>query len=190
MSHTCKLLLVSALIILISACHSIRPQGAQPAGGDYEQFFLGDNQFQYFIKPISFSSESSSLSLDITFRHPESGDTATVNFTVAGDEPQTQVKAIQIENGEQTIGSETLEIIYQRSTSGGTHELRYSSQFASDEIIQHLGNPDWKVRVTFESDEQMFEGNRRTRRVLNRLQSGLHSELKASREFLSSDTED
>ncbi|TVR86684.1 MAG: hypothetical protein EA411_09805 [Saprospirales bacterium] len=181
MHNTFKLHFVSALIVLISACHSIRHQGAQPAGGDYDQFFLGDNQFQYFIKPISFSSETSSLSLDITFRHPETGDTATVNFTVAGDEPQTKVKAIQIENGEQSIRSEDLEIIYQRSPSGGTYVMRYSSHFAPDEMIQQLGNPEWKVKVTFESDDQVFKAERRTRRVLNRLKSGLHSELKTSR---------
>jgi len=190
MSTICKLLWVSSLIVLISSCHTIRPQGAQPAGGDYDQFFLGDNQFQYFIKPISFASETSTLSLDITFRHPDTADSAIVNFTLKTDQQLSRARAIQLKNNKDTIQANKLNIIYQRSPSSGNYEVRYSSRFTPEEVIQQLGDPDWKVMVSFEGEEQEFEAERRTRRVLNRLKSRLYRELTSSSEFFSSQKED
>src|SRR5690606_7037547 len=76
------------LLLLLSSCFSVKPGTSRSARNLYQNFFIGEEGSQYFIKPIAFENdEKEKLQLDITFRYKdEVKDSATVNFSIVTKE--------------------------------------------------------------------------------------------------------
>jgi len=177
--------LIALISITLAACLPVKPQSNQSAGGDYEEFFLGSNSYQYFIKPLSFSANEADIKLDITFRYPDIRDTAAVNFTLITKKPQSRISKLQLSNHNHTSELTELEIIFTESES--EYQARYTGGLVTEEIIQLLSDPNWTLSLTYREGGEKFKPTRRTQRVLSRLESGLYSRLSDSEEHFFTD---
>ena len=74
------------VLFVFSLCFAY--SGCSGSSGDYDSFLSGDGKILYYIKPVSFDSDSPySLIIDITFKASAS-DTAICNFSVRSDDDQ------------------------------------------------------------------------------------------------------
>lgn len=73
---TNKTLLIIFSIVFLVSCKS---------PNNYETFFIGKNEYQYFIKPLELSGEGADLFVDYTIKILNDKQYATMNFTVESD---------------------------------------------------------------------------------------------------------
>lgn len=75
----------------------------------YETFFIGNNQSQYFIKPIEVENDDSEFSIDYTIRNIDS-DTydITSNFTIISDHPISKIDSVILNNKHKIVDIDKL----------------------------------------------------------------------------------
>ena len=163
-----------------TACFSVKPDTAKGGGKHFEEFFLGENRYQYFIKPFVFSKDGADLSLDITFRYPQKSDTGTLNFTLITNEAQSKVTGIELANNHHTVELDDLKLVYTSRESDNEFHARYSTDIQSDEVVQLLSDSDWTMKLIYQKGSDLFHPARRSQRILSQLQSGLYPRVSQS----------
>jgi len=87
------------LIGILVGCRAVKPSGVRSGKNLYETFYVGNSTTQYFIKPLRYQGQNSSLIIDYTFRYPDSASTdVVVNFSVISDSVLSDVEELRMGN--------------------------------------------------------------------------------------------
>lgn len=135
------LLLIFAIIFV--GCSSNREH--------FETFFIGNNQSQYFIKPIEMESKSSDFSIDFTIRQVNEDELdITSNFTIISDYPISKIDSVILNNKYQIYEIDKLYL----ESIGDQFKLRSSMKVEYDFIIEFFTQE--MIDLSVYSNEHMF----------------------------------
>lgn len=162
------------------ACFSVKREGKKGGGSHFEEFFLGENRYQYFIKPFIFSADEADLMLDLTFRYPQESETGTLNFTVITKKAQSKVTSLELNNNQHTTKLDDLNLVFTSRKNKNEFHARYSTDIQSKEAINLLSDSEWTLKLLYQKGSDLFHPPRSSRRILNQLQSGLYPRVSTS----------
>lgn len=78
-----KGLLVMIIFCFLSSCIGFKKNVNKGSKESYEDFFIGSNSFQYFIKPIRLNADKAYIEFDCTFKIIEDTPSdVTINYSI------------------------------------------------------------------------------------------------------------
>ena len=157
-------------VLFLSGCVSIKPGGVKSGKNLYETFFAGDDGTQYFIKPLSFKSQTSNrLIIDFTFRYKDQlKDSAFVNMSFLNSELIRNVDSLKISNGSATIVLINLKSLFNEKIQA-EYNSRYSTKGSLSEINQLFKNNDWTIKVYKQNIISNYNTPKDTRKKIDKL---------------------
>ncbi|MBT8195272.1 MAG: hypothetical protein KJO64_02515 [Bacteroidia bacterium] len=166
-------LLVLFIAGLLSACHSVKPDGGKHRASDYEDFFLGADKNQYFIQPLTYTSENAEMQIDFTFRDYSFKDSATVaNFTITSSERIINVDSLIFDNGTELIFAKNLKKLYFEKDKK-LNEIRTTSEIDGMELAEILKADNSIIYVYANNKRIQFIPSKKSNKVRMRVYSHL-----------------
>lgn len=164
--YTCLL----SISLIANACFTIKPAATKTGKNLWEEFYVAQGVIQYFIKPLTFKSNSGDIIVDFTFR--TNSDSATVNFNIIDTNPiaiPTQVSFFKDEHL-CTISSRKTLLSEKKNK---TFKLRQTGKIAQNDLIRLFGSNNCIISVTNNSATKDYQPAKRTEKYVVRLKSNL-----------------
>ncbi len=111
-----------------------------------ESFFRGENDTQYFIRPIGLKSKTIDMNLDFTYRTNDSTKT-TLNFTLLPKEKlKSKISGFSIFVNSDTIQAENITSLFQKRSE---KIYRFSSEISNTDFDKIVKNENRNFELMF-----------------------------------------
>lgn len=159
---------------LFLSCLSIKPGGVRSSKTLYEEFFVGEDGTQYFIKPLDFNTESKELlKLDITFRYKnEIKDSARFNISLLGEDVIKKIDSVQIKNDSKVISLNNVSLIFV-SKEKKYINCRFLSTCPLDEVCEMFANSQWQIDIYYNGKQKCYTASKKTEKSIGLLQANI-----------------
>lgn len=140
----------------------------------YEEFFVGEEGTQYFIKPLVFISDNSeSIELDITFRYKnEIKDSAIINFSLYREDALKNIDSIKILNSKSLVLFENVSLLF-ISKEKDQIKYRFTTSCLFKDIYTFFSNPQWEINVFFNGQKSTYIPPKKTVKKINSLNNNI-----------------
>jgi hypothetical protein len=166
--------LTTLLLMLVCSC-GIRVKGAKRGDNASVETFLVENGIiQYFVKPLTFSSPSTDIRIDFTFRGKnDSLFKAKINFTVAN----TKTSKIDSYNVVDYTTNEAVITVYKPRTSMVNTGLRYFSEVTNNTLFHLFESGHSLTIITFSNgNPTIFTPSKKAARKIKKIPQTLISD--------------
>lgn len=164
-----KILSFLLILILSTACLSIKPATTKSGKNYFETFFVGEEGTQYFIKPIVFTSGESKedVFLDFTLRFKDViKDSATLKFSIESSAMYRSIDSVKIFNDDDTVVSNQIVLLFNEKNKSG-FTSRHSTKLSLNELKTLFDNDAWQVLIYHQMEIRSYQPHRRTVRAIH-----------------------
>jgi hypothetical protein len=153
-------LLVYALFI--TSCSSGNG-GSSQSSDTYQSFYSGEDQTQYFIKPLIFESDGGEeFIIDFTFRQTgKIADSTTANYTIESDYKIAEIDSVRFISDNTSYSFPSDERFF-LERDGDTYRVRFSSKIYTDRFFDMFGSDEWSVELLINDKSVFFESTSST----------------------------
>lgn len=137
----------------------------------FETFYIGKNQYQYFIKPLTFESDNSDLFVDYTVRLLDTAKYATMNFTIESKENPGSCQKISYELSNQKIEINEIDEFYYEKKSD--YIYRSSAKIDLEELIEIFDSEEIGISYFGNLEKQNFKANNSTLKKIKKINEDL-----------------
>ncbi|MFV0541845.1 MAG: hypothetical protein ACK5MZ_11550 [Aestuariibaculum sp.] len=146
-----KFVLYLGLVVITVSCFSVKPGSTKTAKHLYEEFFVGEEGTQYFIKPLAFKGEDNNeyLEMDFTFRYKKvlkDTDSASINISLITQNITKTVDSLLIGNGKTTIKIKNLDFLF-TDRKKDLFLGRFNSKISLVDLDTLFKNSEWNLTL-------------------------------------------
>lgn len=141
-----------------------------------EDFYVGKEGTQYFIKPIEFISEDKGkLIADFTFRYKdEIKDSVAINFSIYDSQIFKKLETISFESGEVQVTSSVFELLYNEKSKKSQFLSRFSTKISLEELNKLFTSGSvWKLGLKEEDFDKHYSTNKKASRAIDQINTSL-----------------
>lgn len=159
------------LIIIQYGCIGIKPTGSQGINKYYETFYTGQNQIQYFIKPLKYCSENKmQLLLDYSFRNTHnSSDSVAVRFSIKSKIIIKKIDSVLLFDGIKIIRVQNMFVESKKKSI----ESRFTLDVPLSSLKNALGKKDEKISIYFQGQYCTFKVQHKSLKKIEYLEQHL-----------------
>jgi len=162
---------------LCISCLSYKPQARKASTSKIvENFYLGSEGEQFFIKPLVFKNEEKEQCLvDFTIKFNnsiEEQDSAVVNFSLISPIIIKKLTSVAIYSDHQKINLDKITSLFNESKSKG-YVSRFSSKCSFTELNELFKDNNWKIAVTKNTTSSDFFPNKKAKKSIAKINNGV-----------------
>jgi len=157
------------LIGLLIGCRAIKPSGIKSGKNLYETFYIGNGGTQYFIKPLYYQGQNSTLTIDYTFRYPDTtSNDVVINFSIISDSVLRNVQELKVGN---TIVQD-IKPLY-NETSNKQFLSRFTGWAPLKSLKNYVTQHNHSVTIKQNKSKITFTPSSKTEKTLQKLSQNL-----------------
>ncbi len=150
--------------LIFSSCMSVKPSATKGKSNNFETFYVGNEDTQYFIKPLTFKEENTDneLLVDFTFKYKtEIKDSTIVNFSIKSSYILKSIDSLKFSNRNVDINSSVVNLIFNEKNSNG-----FTSRFTLKKIKDLFDNDEWTIHVITNTSDKKYIPERKTKKTI------------------------
>lgn len=166
--------------IFLSACWSVKPTVNRTGKKLYEDFFVGEEGTQYFIKPLTFEGAGDAyLELDMTFRYKDQlRDSAILNISFFHPSIFKTIDSLDLVASDQRLTFNKLDFMFVERQKD-LYKCRYTTNVALVELTDAFLASEWEWTLYLQGKAYQYQSPKRTRNALEALNYALFEVLRA-----------
>ncbi|WP_046757710.1 hypothetical protein [Kordia jejudonensis] len=166
-----KQLIILALVAFsLQSCVGVRSGGSSGKISKYvEEFFVGDNVFQYFVKPLKYDTDNQvDAFVDATLRNKDkTTDSLTVNFTVSL-KTLDEIEQLVIKNSTDVVKISTIKTFFREpAEEEGFYDHRGSIQLPYSQYVDFLLNENHSIEIKTASERISIRPSKKALKAMN-----------------------
>ncbi|MDG4717077.1 hypothetical protein [Winogradskyella marincola] len=159
-------IIYTIIIVLLYSCVGVKPRSTGKVSKYIEDFYLGDGNMQYFVKPIDYEDANYKITkLDATFRRiDKKTDSVTVNFNIYLKNDD-KVSNIEIKEGLSTYETDKISTFFTKRDDDLINH-RLSIKLPYEFYLKNLLNGTHSITITSEKDSNKISPSKRSKKKL------------------------